>query len=54
MVAYLRENRNAYMILVIKSEVKRTLGRSRSRWNYITKIDRKEIRYQKQQMHVSV
>lgn len=53
-MAYVRENRNTYMILVINSEGKRTLERSRRRWNYITKKDRKEIRYQKQQMHISV
>jgi hypothetical protein len=43
-VAYVRENRNTYMILVIRSEVKRTLERSRRRWNYITKKYRKEVR----------
>ena len=40
------------IILVINSEGKRKL--ERSRWNYITKKDRKEIRYPKPQMHVSV
>jgi hypothetical protein len=53
-VAYIRENRNAYMILVTKSEVKRKLGRSRRRWKYITKKDRKEIRYENKQMHINV
>jgi hypothetical protein len=40
--------------LITKSEVKRTLERSRPRWNYITKKDRKEIKYQSQQMYISV
>jgi hypothetical protein len=41
--AYIRENRNAYMILVTKSEGKRALGRSRGKWKYITNIHRKEL-----------
>lgn len=49
-----REIRNTYMVLVIKSEGKRILERSRRRWNYITENDRKEIRYQNQQMHIKV
>jgi hypothetical protein len=37
------EKRNAYKILVRKSEGKRPLGRPRRRWVDITKMDLREI-----------
>jgi hypothetical protein len=37
------EKRNAYRILVGKSEEKRPLGRPRYRWVYIIKMDLREI-----------
>jgi hypothetical protein len=37
------EKRNAYRILVGKSERKRPLGRSRRRWEYKIKMDFREI-----------
>jgi hypothetical protein len=39
----MRETRNAYRILVGKSEGKRPLGRPRSRWVDNIKIDLREI-----------
>jgi hypothetical protein len=37
------ENKNAYRILVGKPEGKRPLGRPRHRWDYIIKLDLREI-----------
>jgi hypothetical protein len=42
-VARMGKNRNAYRILVGKSEAKRPLGRPRPRWEDNIKIDLKEI-----------
>jgi hypothetical protein len=38
----MREGRGVYNILVGKSESKRPLGRSRSRWEYNIKLDLRE------------
>jgi hypothetical protein len=43
-VARMGEKRNAYMILVGKTEGKRSLGRSRRRWVNNIKIDLKRNR----------
>jgi hypothetical protein len=44
-VAQIGEKRNAYRILVGKSEGKRPLGRPRHMWADNTKIDLREIRW---------
>jgi hypothetical protein len=44
-VARKREKRNAYRILVVKPEGKRTLGRQRCRWVYNIKIDLRGIEW---------
>jgi hypothetical protein len=42
-VARLGEKRNTYMILVVKPEGNRPLGRPRSRWKDNSKMDLREI-----------
>jgi hypothetical protein len=41
----MRENRNAYRLLVGKPEGKRPLGRQRRRWVYNIRIDLREVRW---------
>jgi hypothetical protein len=42
-VARIGEKRNAYRLLVVKPEVKRPLGRSRSRWMDNIRMDLEEV-----------
>jgi hypothetical protein len=44
-VAQMRERRNAYSILVVKPERKKSLGRPRRRWVDNIKVDLTEIRW---------
>ena len=39
------DDRNVYMVLVVKAEVKRPLGRPKRKWEENIKIEPKEIRH---------
>jgi hypothetical protein len=41
-IAHMRKNRNAYMILVVKPEGRRLLGRPRRGWEKNSKMDFRE------------
>jgi hypothetical protein len=43
----MEERRNAYKILVGKSEGKRQLGRPKRRWEYNIRMDLREIRWER-------
>ena len=42
-VAHMEQSRNAYIILVVKSEGKRPLGKPRRRWDDNIKTDMREV-----------